>query len=606
MVDISNVESEPVADYPGFPVGSAEPLLVVPELSAGASASLVSEFGNSALSGVLGRDGVNVHLSVRTFGSGAESPDTQIVTAVIACGPEISVEGSLDGVADNDFDDSSSSNSPTQGSPRSDRPRFERVVLGAFGPQHALDESNAGGTPRRAHQLAEDARHVRSLLEAGDGDVTEELRSDRFVAELASGADHLACELVGARHGDEKHAAVAHVDCRPELDGRRLELRRVERRCDIVRVGSAEESQRHVPAIWRNESSPNLILAMQFLETYHDLLRRPETDKQAAHDRSVPATGSAWARGRGRQTRSGGGSGQWVCDTVGMEVSISAPPNPVDALGRLRTVLEPMASRVVACSGGIDSLLLAHVAHTANPTGTLVAHTITPAVPGDGTARVVDHAELEGWNLHTVRSGEFDDESYLANPTDRCYHCKSNLYDAVIELRDAACLPADAAILSGANVDDLGEYRPGLAAAAEREVRHPYVEAEITKSEIRSMARHLGLAEADLPASPCLASRLYTGTRVTASRLRAIEAGEALVRERSGIAVVRCRVREESVLVEVADVDRDLIDARLLAGLTATMRSIEPSITSVELDERQYAPGRAFVGARGDGHSERP
>lgn len=291
-----------------------------------------------------------------------------------------------------------------------------------------------------------------------------------------------------------------------------------------------------------------------------------------------------------------------------MEVSITARPNAADALERLHAALSTMSSRIIACSGGIDSLLLAHVAHGADPAATTIAHTVTPAVPGDGTARVIDHAERSNWNLHVVRSGEFDDEAYLANPTDRCYHCKSNLYDAVIALRDDAdrdaVLAANTVILSGANLDDLGEYRPGLAAAAERDVRHPYVEAKITKAEIRSMARHLDLAEADLPASPCLASRLYTGTRVTPSRLRAIEAGEALVRERSGVAVVRCRVRENSVLVEVADVDRDLIDDRLLAGLATTMKSIEPSITSVELDDTEYSPGRAFVGATGTGHSE--
>ncbi len=286
-----------------------------------------------------------------------------------------------------------------------------------------------------------------------------------------------------------------------------------------------------------------------------------------------------------------------------MEVSITARPDPVDALNRLRVVLATMNSRIVACSGGIDSLLLAHVAHQADPAATLIAHTVTPAVPGDGTARVVDHAERAGWVLHIVRSGEFDDEAYLSNPTDRCYHCKSNLYDAVGALRGDGDVPVEAVVVSGANVDDLGEYRPGLQAAAEREVRHPYVEAGITKAEIRSMARSLGLAEADLPASPCLASRLYTGTRVTASRLRAIEAGEALVRQRSGVAVVRCRVRDDSVFVEVPDADRDLIDDRLLAGLSATMRSIEPSIVSVVLDDSAYEPGRAFVGASGSGHS---
>lgn len=292
-----------------------------------------------------------------------------------------------------------------------------------------------------------------------------------------------------------------------------------------------------------------------------------------------------------------------------MEVTISSRPDAAAALARLEQVLADIPARIIACSGGIDSLLLAHVAHRASPSTTVIAHTVTPAVPGDGTARVADHAESEGWTLRIVRSGEFDDESYLSNPVDRCYHCKSNLYDAIATLRTDAPLSGgsslsadDAVILSGANLDDLGEYRPGLAAAAERQVRHPYVDARITKAEIRAVARHLSLAEADLPASPCLASRLYTGTRVTASRLRAVEAGESLVRERAGIAVVRCRVRDDVVLVEVPDADRALIDSALLAGIESTMRSIEPSITGVVLDGAAYEPGRAFVGATGTGH----
>ncbi|MFK7916598.1 MAG: ATPase [Ilumatobacter sp.] len=286
-----------------------------------------------------------------------------------------------------------------------------------------------------------------------------------------------------------------------------------------------------------------------------------------------------------------------------MEVSISARPDGASALARLEAVLDGIPARIVACSGGIDSLLLAHVAHRTSPGATVIAHTVTPAVPGDGTARVADHAEREGWNLRVVRSGEFDDEAYLSNPVDRCYHCKSNLYDAVAALREQTReFGDDAVILSGANLDDLGEYRPGLAAAAERQVQHPYVDAQVTKAEIRAMAHQLGLAEADLPASPCLASRLYTGTRVTASRLRAVEAGEALVRERSGVGVVRCRVRDDIVLVEVSDVDRELINEQLLAGIESTMRSIEPSISAVMLDGDAYQPGRAFVGATGTGH----
>ncbi|MFN3255891.1 MAG: ATPase [Ilumatobacter sp.] len=282
-----------------------------------------------------------------------------------------------------------------------------------------------------------------------------------------------------------------------------------------------------------------------------------------------------------------------------MNVSIGRRPDAAAALDRLDEVLRSIPSRIVACSGGIDSLVLATVAHRSDPTATIVAHTVTPAVPGEGTARVVDYAERAGWELRIVRSREFDDERYLSNPTDRCYYCKSNLYDAIAELRDAAGASAgsDVALLSGANVDDLGEYRPGLTAAAERAVRHPYVEAGITKAEIRAMARELGVADADLPASPCLASRLYTGTRVTASRLRAIEAGEALVRAVTGVEVVRCRVRDRSVLIEVGPADRAMIDDAVIARVAATMSAIEPTITDVRLDERDYEPGRAFIGS---------
>jgi uncharacterized protein len=279
---------------------------------------------------------------------------------------------------------------------------------------------------------------------------------------------------------------------------------------------------------------------------------------------------------------------------VGMNVSISARPDAAPARERLDAVLAAVPTRIIACSGGIDSLVLSVVAHRAAPSSTVIAHTVTPAVPGDGTARVVDYASREGWDLRIVRSGEFHDEAYLANPVDRCYHCKTNLYDAIGDIGETTL--AGAVVLSGANLDDLGEYRPGLAAAAERSVRHPYVEADVTKAEIRAIARQLDLVDAELPASPCLASRLYTGTRVTPARLRAIEAGEALVRDRTGLGIVRCRVSDSAVLVEVPDADRDLVTEEILTGLVDVMSTVEPSIISVALDERAYAPGRAFVG----------
>ncbi len=249
---------------------------------------------------------------------------------------------------------------------------------------------------------------------------------------------------------------------------------------------------------------------------------------------------------------------------------------------------------VVACSGGVDSLLLATVAHRVDRR-TIVAHTLTAAVPTDATARVRARAETEGWELQVVRSSEFDDEAYLSNPTDRCYHCKTHLYDAIQGLTGTD-VARERTIVSGANVDDLGEYRPGLVAAEEHEVRHPYVELGVTKERLRAVARLLGSVDADLPASPCLASRLYTGTRVTPTRLRAVEAGERVLRS-AGLTVVRCRLRESEVLVEVPAQDRATVTDAMLVEVAAVMRGVEPTIGTVRLDEADYHPGRAFTGA---------
>lgn len=271
--------------------------------------------------------------------------------------------------------------------------------------------------------------------------------------------------------------------------------------------------------------------------------------------------------------------------------TMSAKGGTTSSRAALDAVLAGIPKRIVACSGGVDSLTLAAVAHAADPANTVVAHTVTPAVPADGTARVLRYADEHGWTLELVRSNEFDDEQYLSNPVDRCYHCKSNLYTALDEIPVAG----EFVVLSGANTDDLGEYRPGLQAAAEHQVRHPYLEAEIDKAGVRAIAAELGLDAVDLPSSPCLASRLYTGTRVSADKLHAVEVGEATLRNLTGLSVVRCRIRENRIVVEVAECDRDLVTESVLEKVGTAMRAVAPALDGPTLDDRPYRSGRAIL-----------
>lgn len=262
---------------------------------------------------------------------------------------------------------------------------------------------------------------------------------------------------------------------------------------------------------------------------------------------------------------------------------------------RLRHALAAHPRRIIACSGGVDSLLLADVAHQAAPETTVVAHSVTPAVPRAATERVRRTAESLGWQLRLVESAELSDERYLANPVDRCFFCKTNLYDELERIVEDLAPDASWTLMSGANVDDLGEYRPGLLAAAEHHVRHPYVEAGLGKTDIRALAAARTRDWHDLPAAPCLASRLYTGTPVTPGLLRAVEEGEITAVRRTGVEVLRCRVRGSEVLVEVAADDRGEVTAAVLDDVLTAMQAHAPQLSRIGLDPDPYAPGRAFV-----------
>lgn len=216
----------------------------------------------------------------------------------------------------------------------------------------------------------------------------------------------------------------------------------------------------------------------------------------------------------------------------------------------LDRVLDGIGPATVAVSGGVDSVTLAVAVHRRHPATTRVFHAVSPAVPPEATERVKRTAAAESWALRIADAGEFRDEAYLANPVNRCFFCKSNLYETMRALTDGV-------LLSGTNMDDLGDFRPGLQAAAHNGVRHPFVEAGIDKAGVRALAAFLGLgALADLPAQPCLSSRLETGIAVRPDLLRLVHRIETAVADWLGNRAaegqaIRCRVRKDGLVLEL-------------------------------------------------------
>jgi pyridinium-3,5-biscarboxylic acid mononucleotide sulfurtransferase len=215
---------------------------------------------------------------------------------------------------------------------------------------------------------------------------------------------------------------------------------------------------------------------------------------------------------------------------------------------RLVAALDRHPDLTVAVSGGVDSMTLAFVAHRFAKGRIGMVHATSPAVPALATERVRRYAAAEGWQLTVADAGEFADPAYRANPVDRCYFCKSNLYDSI-----RSC--TGGAVASGANLDDLDDYRPGLMAAAERQVVHPFVEAGIDKAGVRRLAHHHGLLDiAELPAQPCLASRVETGIRIDPADMAFIDTVEGRLRQQLGDGTtLRCRITLAGVAVEVDD-----------------------------------------------------
>ena len=261
-----------------------------------------------------------------------------------------------------------------------------------------------------------------------------------------------------------------------------------------------------------------------------------------------------------------------------------------EKLNRLRDILRGYESCLVAYSGGVDSVLVAHVAHEVLGDRMLAVLADSPSLPRREFTEAREIAEAHGFPLRIVHTREFANPDYTDNPVNRCYYCKHELFT---RLEPIALEGGFAVLAYGENASDIGDHRPGAEAAKQFAVRAPLKEADLAKDEIRALSAALGLPTADKPQMPCLSSRIPYGQTVTPEKLAMIEQAEGVLRD-AGFREVRVRYHEQPggalARLELGQAEMErFVAEEMMSDVAAQIR--ETGFADVTLDTKGYRRG---------------
>jgi uncharacterized protein len=265
---------------------------------------------------------------------------------------------------------------------------------------------------------------------------------------------------------------------------------------------------------------------------------------------------------------------------------------------RLTEILSSLGSVAIAYSGGVDSTFLLRVARSVLGDKAIGVLAFSESLDRNEFEAAKETAAAMGVPVTVLETHEYDNPEYRRNDGSRCYHCKSELFGVVKKYAVSAGIPY---VLDGSNADDVGDYRPGLRARSEQNVRSPLLEAGLDKAEIRGFSQALGLSTWDKPASPCLSSRIPYGSRITEEKLRQVEAAERGLRD-LGFRTCRLRHHDQVARIEVPPEDLPrLLDAQTRSRVLEVVKGAGFLFVALDLEGFRSGSLNAALPSAGPG-----